>query len=76
MEYLISGNITVVGEPCCPVSSERLGHCVVGGTPCSNRDEYYFWDSFHPTEAAISMSATIVYDALSPLYTTRLLDVW
>ena len=64
------GNITVVGKPCCEVSEDSLGHCVEGSTPCSNRDEYYFWDSFHPTEAAASLSAKIIYDAMSPLLQT------
>ncbi|XP_057764180.1 GDSL esterase/lipase At1g33811-like [Salvia miltiorrhiza] len=63
------GNITVMVEPCCPVSAERQGQCVVGGIPCSNRDDYYFWDYFHPTEAANLLSANIVYDAISPLLT-------
>ncbi|XP_047943870.1 GDSL esterase/lipase At1g29670-like [Salvia hispanica] len=64
------GNITVVGKPCCEVSEDSLGHCVEGSTPCSNRDEYYFWDSFHPTEAAASLSAKIIYDAMAPLLQT------
>ncbi|KAH6825567.1 hypothetical protein C2S53_016373 [Perilla frutescens var. hirtella] len=67
-------NMTNLTEPCCPVSTESLGHCVVGSIPCSNRDEYYFWDSYHPTEAAVLLSANIVHNAMSPFF-TKLLDV-
>lgn len=26
--------------------------CLPLQSPCANRDEYLFWDAFHPTEAA------------------------
>lgn len=73
--FLFQGNITEVVKPCCTVSAERLGHCVEGGGACSNRDEYYFWDSYHPTEAATLLAANNVYDSLSPLLTQALVDV-
>ncbi|KAL6564666.1 hypothetical protein OROMI_016116 [Orobanche minor] len=69
------GNITEVGTPCCEVSAERLGHCVVGGAACTNRDEYYFWDWYHPTEAATLLSADTVYDSMAPLFAPLGLDV-
>ncbi|GFQ02725.1 GDSL esterase/lipase at1g29660 [Phtheirospermum japonicum] len=64
------GNITVLSDTCCQVSTDVVsgGHCVQGTTPCSNRDEYMFWDGFHPTEAANLISAKIVYNDMSPLY--------
>lgn len=66
-----SGNITILSDPCCPLSE---GYCVEGSAPCSNRDEYYFWDACHPTEAAVLLSAKMIYDAISPLF-TRVVDV-
>lgn len=75
MIMLISGNITILSDPCCGTSTETSGHCVPGNVPCSNRDEYLFWDSFHPTEAATLISANIAYNEMSPLY-ADLMDVW
>lgn len=69
------GHITEVGLPCCEVSAERLGHCAVGGAACSNRDEYYFWDFYHPTEAATLLSADTVYNSMAPLLAPPGLDV-
>ncbi|KAL6564665.1 hypothetical protein OROMI_016115 [Orobanche minor] len=70
-----NGNVTVLSDPCCPLSAENPGSCAEGGAPCSNRDEYYFWDAFHPTEAAVLLSAEGLFDAVSPLF-TRVVDVW
>ncbi|KAK4399292.1 GDSL esterase/lipase [Sesamum angolense] len=61
------GNISNLSEPCCGVSAED-GQCVAGSVPCSNRDAYLFWDSFHPTEAATLLSAKIAYGYMSPLF--------
>ncbi|KAL0352921.1 UNVERIFIED_CONTAM: GDSL esterase/lipase [Sesamum angustifolium] len=61
------GNISNLSEPCCGVSAED-GQCVAGSVPCSNRDAYLFWDSFHPTEAATFLSAKIAYGYMSPLF--------
>lgn len=37
---------------CCGVGRNR-GQitCLPFQTPCSNREQYIFWDAFHPTEA-------------------------
>ncbi|KAL0398404.1 UNVERIFIED_CONTAM: GDSL esterase/lipase [Sesamum radiatum] len=44
------------------------GQCVAGSVPCSDRDAYLFWDSFHPTEAATLLSAKLAYGYMSPLF--------
>lgn len=62
------GNIRELAQPCCTVSVERMGNCEVGGATCNNRDDYYFWDSYHPTEAAAKLSANILYSSISPLF--------
>lgn len=42
----------VVNRGCCGIGRNR-GQitCLPFQTPCPNRDEYVFWDAFHPTEA-------------------------
>ncbi|XP_041995942.1 GDSL esterase/lipase At1g29670-like [Salvia splendens] len=59
-----SGDIKIVSEPCCVVGT---GLCVEGSVPCSNRDEYRFWDQVHPTEAAVAAAANIAYHDISAL---------
>lgn len=61
----------VTKEPCCiAYGVEEKGQCIPGSTPCSNRNEYVFWDEFHPTEAAMKILASTAFTALSPFYTT------
>lgn len=49
----------VANVGCCPV--DEIGQCICSKTPCQNRSEYTFWDSFHPTEAANKISAARSY---------------
>lgn len=60
-----TGNIKIVSEACCVVGT---GLCVEGSAPCSNRDEYRFWDDVHPTEAAVLAAADTTYADMSPLF--------
>jgi len=46
---------------CCPVN--KLGQCDPKGTPCENRIDYVFWDSFHPTEHLNTITASRIYSA-------------
>nr|XP_010924691.2 GDSL esterase/lipase At5g45670 [Elaeis guineensis] len=45
--------LTVTNRGCCGVGKNN-GQitCLPYQTPCPNRNEYLFWDAFHPTEAA------------------------
>ncbi|KAK9936679.1 hypothetical protein M0R45_013507 [Rubus argutus] len=54
----------VLSVGCCPVNS--IGQCVHSGTPCQNRNEYVFWDSFHPTEALNRITAFRTYTSIDP----------
>ncbi|KAI3847454.1 hypothetical protein MKX03_001967 [Papaver bracteatum] len=40
--------------------------CLPYQTPCQNRDEYVFWDAFHPSEAANLIIGKRAYAAESP----------
>jgi len=37
--------------------------CLPGEPPCLNRDEYVFWDAFHPSAAANTAIAKRSYNA-------------
>lgn len=39
--------------------------CLPLQTPCQNRDEYVFWDAFHPTEAFNVIFSRRAYSAES-----------
>ncbi|GLU14464.1 hypothetical protein SLE2022_310320 [Rubroshorea leprosula] len=42
---------SVVDRGCCGIGRNRgQVTCLPFQTPCPNRDEYVFWDAFHPTE--------------------------
>ncbi|CAI0560904.1 unnamed protein product [Linum tenue] len=63
------GDPTILGfkyitSGCC--KSREDGQCVEGETPCSNRKEYVFWDSFHPTETGHKAVADRTYKSLLP----------
>ncbi|KAK4399291.1 GDSL esterase/lipase [Sesamum angolense] len=57
--------IRVVNAPCCVVS-RRTGQCAPNQVPCSNRNEYAFWDNFHPTEILNHVTASRAYNATEP----------
>ncbi|XP_042493654.1 GDSL esterase/lipase At1g71691-like [Macadamia integrifolia] len=44
--------LSVIDRGCCGIgrNSGQIT-CLPFQTPCSNRDQYVFWDAFHPTEA-------------------------
>ncbi|KAL5550827.1 hypothetical protein UlMin_001003 [Ulmus minor] len=52
----------VIDTSCCGVGRNR-GQitCLPFQVPCENRNEYLFWDAFHPTEAANAILAWRAY---------------
>ncbi|KAL5539279.1 hypothetical protein UlMin_042744 [Ulmus minor] len=63
-----SGDPTTAGfkkwdTGCC--HTNELGQCDPKEPPCEYRNEYVYWDAFHPTEAANLISASRVYSAFT-----------
>ncbi|GMI91623.1 hypothetical protein like AT1G29670 [Hibiscus trionum] len=56
----------VINAGCCGVGRNN-GQitCLPAQTPCPNRNEYLFWDAFHPTEAANVIIGRRSYSAQS-----------
>ncbi|RHN72184.1 putative triacylglycerol lipase [Medicago truncatula] len=53
----------VFASSCCPIKSD--GFCIRDSIPCTNRNEYIFYDGMHPTLAANNIIASLVYDSTS-----------
>nr|AFK46716.1 unknown [Lotus japonicus] len=57
----------VLNASCCKTGAHGL--CIRDQTPCQNRNEYIFWDEFHPTKAANIFTAFASYNASNPAFT-------
>ncbi|KAB5513772.1 hypothetical protein DKX38_027678 [Salix brachista] len=65
----LGGNPTKLGfkvfnSSCCQVNN--VGLCNPSSTACPNRNEFIFWDSFHPTEAMNKITAERAFHAADP----------
>ncbi|CAI9787971.1 unnamed protein product [Fraxinus pennsylvanica] len=49
--------------------SSEIGQCLPGTVTCKNRQEYMYWDGFHPTEDETLLFAKKAYKEVSPLFT-------
>lgn len=56
------GTIRFTNVSCCTTVSVT-GLCAPGSTPCSNRNEYAFWDNFHTTSVVNQATAARAYSA-------------
>ncbi|EES01473.1 hypothetical protein BDA96_03G318700 [Sorghum bicolor] len=62
-----SHGLTVTNRGCCGVGRNNgQVTCLPFQTPCANRNEYLFWDAFHPTEAANVLVGRRAYSAAQP----------
>ncbi|MED6203853.1 hypothetical protein PIB30_003593 [Stylosanthes scabra] len=52
---------------CCPTRED--GQCAEGGVPFSNRNEYVFYDQFHPTQKVNYLTAFKTYNGTTPGFT-------
>ncbi|WOG86539.1 hypothetical protein DCAR_0205750 [Daucus carota subsp. sativus] len=57
--------VKVGDRPCCTTVAVP-GTCIRGMPPCPNRDEYSFFDSYHPTEKAVLPGAKRAFQAQEP----------
>ncbi|PWA93752.1 SGNH hydrolase-type esterase domain-containing protein [Artemisia annua] len=70
-----SNDLNVTDVPCCEVSSTYAkGNCAPNQIPCSNRENYVFWDAYHPTEKVSIIDGTAAYETLSPLYSSEIIS--
>ncbi|XP_004290271.1 PREDICTED: GDSL esterase/lipase At1g71250 [Fragaria vesca subsp. vesca] len=54
----LSYGFTVIDRACCGIGrNQGQITCLPFAVPCSNRNQYMFWDAFHPTEAANAVLA-------------------
>ncbi|KAJ6673825.1 FINGER PROTEIN putative-RELATED [Salix viminalis] len=65
----LGGNPTKLGfkvfnSSCCQVNN--VGLCNPSSIACPNRNEFIFWDSFHPTEAMNKITAERAFHAADP----------
>ncbi|VAH79289.1 unnamed protein product [Triticum turgidum subsp. durum] len=62
-----ANGLTVLDKGCCGVGRNNgQVTCLPFQTPCANRNEYLFWDAFHPTEAANILVGRRAYSAAQP----------
>ncbi|KAL3616989.1 hypothetical protein CASFOL_039383 [Castilleja foliolosa] len=57
--------IRVRNASCCPII-RTTGLCIPNQIPCSNINEYIYWDNIHPTEIDNRATASRSYTALLP----------
>lgn len=58
-----------VKTACCGNKTELgLGDCTKGAHLCTNRDDYLFWDAFHPSQKASKLAANILVFGEEPEY--------
>ncbi|MCL7043118.1 hypothetical protein MKW94_022801 [Papaver nudicaule] len=46
-----------IDHGCCGVEGSERITCLLGSMPCPNRNQYVFWDAFHPTQAVNAILA-------------------
>lgn len=66
--YIGSGSVDtgslVADAPCCELRDDY--QCRENGTICPDRNNYVFWDGFHPTELVNIFTAERAYNAANP----------
>lgn len=61
---LISG-VKVTLEPCCKVG--KTGGCIPNSAPCANRNDYSYFDLYHPSERSNLHGSLKAYNSTEPL---------
>ncbi|KAJ0770899.1 putative GDSL lipase/esterase, SGNH hydrolase superfamily [Helianthus annuus] len=66
---LVSRGFKDVVSACCADKTPfGLSECLKGVHLCKYRDDYLFWDAFHPTEKASKLAATVVVSSQDPAF--------
>ena len=60
----ISTGFKVSNTSCCNVDTSIGGLCLPNSKLCKNRNEYVFWDAFHPSDAANAILAEKFFSSL------------
>ncbi|KAH6803775.1 SGNH hydrolase-type esterase superfamily protein [Perilla frutescens var. frutescens] len=60
----------VSNTSCCKVETKLGGLCLPNSKLCDNRDDYVFWDAFHPSDAANVVLAERFFKAMFANSTT------
>ncbi|KAK9057868.1 hypothetical protein SSX86_022707 [Deinandra increscens subsp. villosa] len=67
-----SPEFNVTDKPCCNVSTTiGEGQCAPNQEPCVARQNYVFWDAFHPTENISIVDGATAYATMSPFYVSQ-----
>lgn len=61
----VPAGIKHVDIPCCPCCIPPAQNAICNIAPCSNRDDYAYWDIFHPTQKIYSIMAELCFDKWS-----------
>ncbi|CAL9009382.1 unnamed protein product [Prunus brigantina] len=56
----------VSNTSCCNVDTSLGGLCLPNSKMCTNRNDYVFWDAFHPSDAANAVLADKLFSRLFP----------
>ncbi|XP_023754190.1 GDSL esterase/lipase At4g16230 [Lactuca sativa] len=60
-----------VKTACCGNHTQQgISDCKKGGYVCPNRDEYLFWDAYHPSQAAVKLAARELVFGEDPKFVT------
>ncbi|XP_021764199.1 GDSL esterase/lipase At5g45670-like [Chenopodium quinoa] len=57
--------ITVLNRPCCQLREDF--QCKASSAICNNRNTYYFWDGYHPTEAVHKIVGSRAFKSINPI---------
>lgn len=60
----IVAGFKVSNTSCCNVDTTVGGLCLPNSKLCSNREDYVFWDAFHPSDAANEVLAGKLFSSL------------
>ncbi|XP_021971532.2 GDSL esterase/lipase At2g23540 [Helianthus annuus] len=66
--FVSNGFKDVVSACCADKTPFGLSECLKGVHLCKYRDDYLFWDAFHPTEKASKLAATVVVSSQDPAF--------